>query len=250
VAGLVIDPSSPASHVSTSDTNTPAAFTPPDDALMLALWAANDSSTDPPAPSMTSSPSRTWFRDVWEHKSSGTPTQQGQAGIWTNVIVGASPGSMTVTIANGRTGTLAESCLGLMVITGHDPVNPVGVVGQDRQLGGTSMSDSYVGSITGGQGFMVVCDWAATDTTGWTAAVGCTILDKATISGQISYATLQRTDPDGINGVPTTLGINNIPSSPSCQLHWAYAEVISLEAAIAAAEQAGYPSLGNSPPMF
>jgi hypothetical protein len=95
---------------------------------------------------------------------------------------------------------------------------------------------------------MVVSDWSAIDTTNWVAATGCTIVDVGTISGEISYAIVRRTDPDGVIGVSTTLGLTGLPTGG--QFHWAYAEVISQEAALAAEGQAGYPARGASPPMF
>lgn len=245
---LVIDASTPVGHTTTTQTNTCAAFTPPDDPLIVALWAGNTGGSDPgAAPTPSSSPSQAWATDVWDHTLSGSPFALSQAAFFHTVIAGAA-GSMTVSVVNGQTVNQWSSILKILVLNGHDPAAPIGVAQGGRQDSGTSITDSYTASIDGGQGFMVISDWAAGATAGWTATSGCTILDKGTLTGEISYATLQRTDPDGVAGASTSMGLTGLPSGGA--YHWAIVEVISLEAAVAAAEAAGYPSLGNSPPMF
>ena len=77
---------------------------------------------------------------------------------------------------------------------------------------------------------------------------GCTIQDVSYSAGLITYAILKRTDPDGILGVPTTLGLTGLVTGG--QYHWVYLEIVSLEATIAAAGQAGYPAVGANAPMF
>lgn len=248
--GLVIDSSSPATHTTAdaSPTNTCAAFSPPADALLLALWSADSRiTTDPGAPSISSSPSLTWTQDVWESVLSGTPLEDGQAGIWHVSTVGA-VGSTTVSVVNGAQTPGRGAALSVLVLTGADPTTPVGETGGFRQADGSSISQSYIGTISGGQGFMVVSDWNAGDTSTWAADTGCTIIAKGTISGEISYAILSRTAADGIIGGSTSLGVTGLPAGG--QYHWAYAEVISSEAVVAAAASAGYPAFGASPPMF
>lgn len=248
---LVIDGSSPAAH--TADGNTPAnvcaSFVPPAAAMLLAMWAGDSSDGfDPTDPAAASSPSQTWTTDVWDHLSSGLPANDGQAAIF-HTSFSSSPGSSTVTITNGvGAGGVQGSILKVYVLTGADPGTPMGVCGGGRQTSGSSITDSYTASITGGQGFMVISDWIALSTAGWTANAGCTIEDKGTVAGEISYGVVRRTDPDGVLGVTTSIGVSGLVTNG--QYHWAYAEVISLEAALAAEQQAGYPSLGSSPPMF
>lgn len=247
MAGLVIDASSPNASEAGGPGNPSFAFTPPADAMFLVTWAGDTQAGDPGAPSVASSPSQTWTQDVWDHLASGSPSLPGQAAIWHAVVTG-SPGSTVVTATNGQTGANYASISKVWVLTGHDPVAPIGVTGGGRQDGGGSLSDSYVASISGGQGFMVVCDWAAGATGSWAPASGCTIQDTGTMAGSISYAVVRRTSADGVFGATTTLGITGLLAGG--QYHWAYAEVISLEAAIAAAQAAGYPSFGANAPMF
>lgn len=226
---LVIDGSSPAASVATTVTNTCAAFTPPDSPLLLGAWSGDSKgNTDPPsAPAGSSSPSQSWTRYVWDHRASGSPNLDGQTAFFAALVVGT-PGSTTVSVVNGESTQSFGSVLKVYVITGHDPVAPIGASGSNRANTASSISGSYTATITGGQGFMVVSDWDATDSTPWTAASGCTILDKGTVSGEISYAVIQRTTADGVLGNSTTLGMSGLGGIGS--FHYSYLEVISLEA--------------------
>lgn len=245
MAGLVIDASSPPTSVASTRTNTTAAFTPPSASVLLGLWAGDASTANsPPDPNVADNlTALDWSQDVMDHYSSGSPSCNGQAAI-VHALCGSSPGSMTVTVTNGQTST-AGSAWKIYVLTGHNPAGPLGVVGGGRQLSGSSLSASYTGSITGGQGFMVVEDWSANSSATWAAASGCTILNSGTITGEISYAMIQRTNPDGVRGATTTMGLTGLLTAG--EYHWAYAEVISLDAANAAA---GYPAFGANAPMF
>lgn len=223
-------------------TVTCASFTPPADSLFLAMWAGNTGSgSSPSQPLVTSSPSHSWTVDGWDWRLSGSPTEEGQAAAF-HTYVSGSPGSSTVTVSSGESNTANGSILKMYVITGANSVDSVGVVVKDRQAGGSSLTDSYTASITGGQGFMVVCDWAAGATAGWTADTGCTMVDKGVIAGEISYAVVRRTDPDGVIGSPTAVGITGLPASG--QYHWVLIEVISIEAALAA-DSAAVGSAGS-----
>jgi hypothetical protein len=247
---IVIDSSSPAAHTTTAQANSTAAFTPPDDSMLLACWAGDSPSSGAPStPSAVSSPSQTWNADVWDRRASGSPAVDGQAAIWDAELVGTSPGSTVLTVTNGQPTSSFGSILKVYVLTGHDPAGPIGQAGGGRSTQASSLSASYTAGITGGQGFMIFSDWAAGDPTPWTAMSGCTIEDRGTISGEISYAVVRRTDPDGVQGVVTTMGMTGL-NLGSNAWHWAYAEVISLEAAIAAAAAAGYPAFGANAPMF
>jgi len=231
---LVIDGSSPAVSEVATVNNTCASFTPPDSPLLLAAWAGDSKgNTDPPAaPSPSSSPSQSWSMYVWDHRSSGSsPVLDGQTAFFAALVTGT-PGSMTVSVANSETTQSFGSALKPYVITGHDPIAPIGASGSGRANTASSISGTYVGTITGGQGFMVVSDWDATDSTPWTAASGCTILNKGTIAGEISYAVIQRTTADGVAGSNTTLGMSGLGGVGS--FHYSFLEVISLEAAQAA----------------
>lgn len=235
---LVIDGSSPAAHAGTPQTNTCAAFTPPDSPLWLVSWAGNTGGSDPAGPpTISSSPSQSWTRDAWDHPATGSPFTLGQAAMFHAAVTGT-PGSSTVSVVNGQTVNQFSSELVVYVLTGHDPVAPVGAAGGGRQdTGPTSISQSYTGTITGGQGFLAITDWNANSVASVTAASGCTVLDKGTIAGEISYIIVQRTAPDGVLGGTTTLGVTGVDTNFSG--HWAYAEVISLEARAAQQYAAG-----------
>lgn len=218
--------------------------------MLLVCWAADSATfTNPGAPSIASSPSQSWTQDVWDNVATGSPSVDSQAGIWHAVLVGASPGSSTVSVTNGATGTAVDgAALRVLVLTGHDPTSPVGAFGGNRQDGGNTITQNYTAEITGGQGFMVVSDWNAGDTSSWAPASGCTIIDRGTITGEISYAFLERTAADDVLSGTTTMGLTGLPAGG--QYHWGYVEVISTAAVEAAAAAAGYPAFGASPPMF
>lgn len=244
---VVIDSSSPAASAVGTVTNTCASFTPPDSPLLLAAWAGDSKgNTDPPAaPSPSSSPAQTWSTYVWEHRSSGSsPTLDGQTAFFAALVTGA-PGASTVSVVNGESTQSFGSVLKVYAITGHDPVSPIGASGSGRANTASSISGSYTGTIDGGQGFMVVSDWDATSSAGWTAAAGCTILNKGTIAGEISYAVIQRTTADGVAGGTTTLGMSGLGGVGS--FHYSYLEVISLAARLASrvvGVQPSVPALG------
>lgn len=229
---LLIDVSSPAMTSTTARTNTSGAFTPPESPLLLAAWAGNSpGNLDPPAPTASSSPSQTWTQDAWDRWGSGSPQQNGQAALFTATPSGA-VGSTTVSVLNGASVDSFGSALQVYVIIGHDATTPTGASGGDRSNSPSSITASYTATITGGQGFMVVSDWNASDTTPWAAAAGCTIVNKGTVSPEISYAVLRRTDPDGVEGATTSMGLTGLGGAAT-QLHWAYLEIISIEAAAA-----------------
>jgi hypothetical protein len=226
---LVIDASSPATTTGAGGTNTTGSFTPPADPLLLNMWAADNAGGSADPSTISSSPGQTWAADAFSaYNTVGPNTVRGQSAIWHATPVG-STGPMTVSVTNWATGY--TSFMQLFVITGHDPVAPLGHTGPGWQLSGSSVSASYTGTIDGGQGFLVICDWAAGSSAGVTAASGCTILFKGTLPGSISYYTVQRTIPDGVAGATTTLGVSGLVTGG--EYHWCYAEVISVEAAAA-----------------
>ena len=199
-------------------------------------------------PNASSSPSHTWTRDAWDRWGTGSPQVNGQAAFFSSVITGT-PGSHTVSVLNGspavgQTGAILK----VYALTGHDPAGPIGQSGGGRAASPTSITASYVASITGGQGFMVVSDWMATDPADWTVSGGCTIVDRGVNGIETSYMMLRRTDPDGVYGAATAMTVSGFLGAT--EIHYAYVEVISLEAAIAAAQAAGYPAQAASPPMF
>lgn len=226
---LSIDSSSPATSTTALRTNT-VAFTPPDSPLLLAAWAGDSrGNVDPPAaPAPTSVPGETWTTYVWDHRSSGSsPALDGQTAFFASLITGTL-GASSLSVLNGEDTFSFGSALKLYIILGHDPVAPIGASGSGRANTASSISGSYTATINGGQGFMVVSDWDATSSTPWAAASGCTILNKGTISGEISYAVIQRTTADGVAGQNTTLGMSGLGGVGS--FHYSFLEVISQEA--------------------
>lgn len=227
-----VDDSSPVATTTSTATNTSNAFVPPESALLLALWAGNSLGGTGPTvgPAFSSSPSQTWTRDNWDQRDTGSPVEDGQSALG-HATPSGSPGSTTVQVVNGTTANY-DSILKVLVITSHDPIAPIGVTGGGRQDSGSSITVTFTASITGGQGFLVISDWWANSMASVSAATGCTILDRGTVAGQVSYLTVQRTDPDEVAGVSTSLGVTGLTTAG--RYHWSYVEVISAEAAEAA----------------
>lgn len=232
---LVIDASTPAAHITNQSTatNTSNSFTPPDSPLIVVLYPADTTGgTGPAQPTISSSPSQTWVLDGWDFRDTGSPVTDGQTAVWHAVVTGT-PGASTVSVVNkASTGSL-DAVVMPLVFTGHDPAGPIGATDKNRQLGGTSLTDSYVGTVDGGQGLMVVSDWSGNSTTAWAAATGCSFVQSggSDLKGStfgISYAVLQRTTADGTSGGSTSLGLTGL--STGGEYHWVMVEVISLEA--------------------
>lgn len=215
---LAVDAASPAVVTTTAQANTTAAFTPPADGLQVALWAGNTGGSDPPAPSFASSPTQTWTRDAWDHFTSGAPGLLGQAAIGHTAVVG-SPGSSTATVTSGLS-SQCDSALALQVVTGHDPVTPVGAAGGDRQQDGTSITVVYLATVTGSWGWLVACDWQTGSVASVTAGAGCELVAAGQVGTAISYIVLSRADPDGVSGTYTALEVDNLTAGGDWHFCW------------------------------
>jgi hypothetical protein len=186
--------------------------------------------------------------DGLDQQQSGSPSLPGQVAVF-HAVVSGSPGSTTITITNQEHATsFTDSIMKVFVITGHDPVTPIGQVIADRMTGVTFISESYPATISGSDGFIVFSDWQGNDSSVWTPPSGCTIVAAGGTVGEVTYAVVQRTTADGILGVPTTLGMDSLVTSS--QWHVLVVEAVSHDAVVAAATQAGYPAAGANAPMF
>lgn len=216
--GLAVDVSSPAVATTAAQANATAAFTPPADGLQVALWAGNTGGADPPAPSFASSPAHTWTRDAWDHANSGAPTMLGQAAVWHSAVAG-SPGSSTATATNGLS-SQCDSALALQVVTGHDPVTPVGAAGGSRQQNGTSITVVYLATVTGSLGMLVACDWQTGAVASVTPGAGCSVVAAGQVGTAISYIVLARAAPDGVSGTYTALEVDNLTAGGDWHFCW------------------------------
>jgi len=223
--GLVQDASSPATSISVQSVqgNTCPSFDPPDNPLFLSMWAADaQPGSGVATPTAASTPSQTWTRDGYDYRDTGTPTVDGQAGIWSASAVGP-VSSTTITITNQAPSGFRDAAQRVMVFTGHDPSNPIGATKGNRQNSGSSISDSITATVTGSWGFMVLCDWNQGDPTGWTEGAGQEIIEKGLTFGT-SYAFIQRTSPDGVNSTTIDFSITGLPTGG--QYHWVIVEVL------------------------
>jgi hypothetical protein len=129
---------------------------------------------------------------------------------------------MTVSVTNNTTLGQSQCAVRVWVITGADPVNPVGAHGFNGSTSSSTVSQSYTAQIDNGQGFLAVCDWTAVGTE--TAGSGCTLDDSGSLGApDVSYGFCHRSVADDANGGLTTLNMS-LPSS-STSLNWSYVEI-------------------------
>lgn len=221
---LAIDASTPAVATQASTTIatvTTASFTAPANSRLLALWSGDTSGADPAAPSIADSGGLSWGSPIqWRHRTSGTPTVDGQVAIWS-----ASPGSSaarTVTVTTGSPSGNRDAALALIVLT--DTGTPsIGTSGAASGGTGTiDMTSTYTGTAAGAWGFMVACDW---DVRGaMTAGTGMTLIGTGSLAGAISYGMARRATADGTNGGSTTVSL--IPGNTTANATWAYVEIV------------------------
>lgn len=221
---LAIDGSTPVvavNSVASTATVTTASFTPPAGALLLVLWSGNSSpGVNPSTPTITDNLGvhLTYTLIDWDSHPD-TPFVDGQAATW-RAVVGSSA-AMTVTVTSGVSGSDKQSALRVVVITGQH-ATPTGAHGKSGSTSAASIAQSFTGTATSSQGFLVDCDW---DVKGaQTAGTGCTLLSSANIGTAITYGFHRRTTADGTNGGSTAMNAT-LPGT-STALTWCYVEVV------------------------
>lgn len=114
---------------------TTASFTRPAGALLIAISMAFSET----APTLSGG-SLTWTKQV----------DNGQAEIWTAPVTGS--GSMTVTLGNlsGAFGT--AGALKVVGVTGHDPIDPIGVAGTGDSTNNNLTATGYTSTVAGSRG--------------------------------------------------------------------------------------------------
>jgi len=220
---LAIDASTPAVATSSVAACASPSFTPPDGALLLIRWSGNSAGGGSPSqPTITDNlGSHLTYTPVDWQSHADTPNVNGQSATWW-AIVGTSA-AMTVTVTNQDAG-FPHGAIHVTVLTGHDPVAPIGVHGKAGSSAASSISQSYIGQVSGGWGFIGVCDW---DTNGnMTAGSGCTLTDGGTgsVPSQFSYGFIRRSSADDTNGGSNALNVGIAATSHN--LNWTYAEVL------------------------
>lgn len=221
---LQIDASTPAVATNASNivkTVVTGTFTPADGSLLLPLWAGNATlNNNPGTPTIADSLTNSYTLLDWQSRAD-SPTVNGQAADWYTVIGTGSP--MTVTVTSGTAASEFQSALGVQVITGQDPINPIGVHGKNGSGSTNTVSQSFTASVTGSWGFLVVTDWDSLGS--MSAGSGCSLIATGTVpTTQISYGIFSRTSPDGVAGASTTLVANL--AGTSSNVSWTYVEIV------------------------
>jgi hypothetical protein len=214
---LLIDASTPA--VATGDpTATTASFTPPAGSALLISFAGDSAgNTTPPIPTITDNLGThlTYSLVAWQSRAD-TPTRDGQAAMWTAPI--GTSAAMTVSVTN-NSATVHDTAIKVWVLTGEH-ATPLGASGKSGSASAASIAQAYTAQATGGQGFIVVCDWDQKGAE--TAGTGCTVDGSANTTG-ITYGFGRRTTADDTNGAGNTLNVT-LPLT-STNLAWVYAEI-------------------------
>lgn len=221
---LAIDSSSPALATNTNDATialTTASFNPPAGSLLVIRWSGNSlNGVTPTAPTITDNlgAGTLTYTQVSYRSRANDLSSNGQNATWW-AVVGAG-GSMTVTVNNNAGSGGRSAALEVIVLTGQDPVDPIGAGGGATSTSAGSIAQSYTAESTGGWGFLSVCDWD--DLGAMTAGSGCTFATGGTASlpGQISYGFASRTSADDVNGVSNSLNVTIGGTSTNLQYTW------------------------------
>lgn len=223
---LAIDASTPSIVTQTSGsiaTITTASFTPPDGSLLLIRWSSNSHhAINPSTPTITDSLGVPLVYTIVDWVSrADSPTVDGQAACWWAQV--NTSAAMTVTVTSGAADN-RQAALCVTVLTGHDPLAPIGASGKSGSTSTSTISQDYTGLASNAWGFIVDCDWD--DKGAQTAGTGCTLTDggSASITGQISWGFARRTSADDTNGGTTTLNLT-LPGT-STNLSWIYVEIL------------------------
>lgn len=220
---LAIDASSPATAVNTSFsatlTVTTASFTPPANSLLVVLWSADEPTGPAGTPSITDSRGTplTYTLQQFCHGGSPTPSNPGQAAIWTAPVPTSS--AMTITVTNNVTVNGFDSALRVLVIT--DGGQPTVGTSSKNSATGTSMAMTYTATQTGSWGFGCYVDWDEVTTP--SGGTGTTLIDNGD-TGNVRYGFARRTTADGSSGSATTLNLNLTTSS--AHMNWAAVEIL------------------------
>jgi hypothetical protein len=248
VSGLALDPSTPAvvaQNTGTTLTVTTASFTPPSGSLLVPMWAANGSTTDPTQPAITDSLGSHLVYSLlqWRHFSE-TPASHAQAAAWR--ATGTNQ-AMTVTVTTGAPSPQGHTGLYVPVLTGYDQATPIGPNGEGSSLTSSStLAVTYAATRSGGWGFLVVADWNATGS--MAAGAGTTLIGTGTLgASDLSYGFFRRTVPDDVAGANTTLNVNF--AAASADYCWAY---VSINPALGGAQtgRSFHPGRGPSQARF
>jgi len=225
---ILIDGSSPADKQQSDGAIAACpsdSFTPPDGALLLICWTSNSHpTTNPSAPAITDNLGShlTYNLVGWRSHADTSPVVAGQTAMWWAQVTTSA--AMTVTVTSGAASGYRASQLKIQVITGHDPLNPIGATGKAGSAGPvSSFSQNYTAQATSGQGFLTCSDWDASGT--GSGGTGCDMLAAGTVpSSQFSYIQVCRSLPDDSNGSTNTLNVTLAGNSQN--LSWVYVEVL------------------------
>lgn len=186
---LAVDGSTPAWVKGTSNPSTTASFSPPANAMLVALTIADELNTW-----SVSGGSLTWTQ-----VDSTNPSGFNSASVWVAFTTSA-PGSITVSAT--KTGSFTANSLKVVVFTGAES-SFSGAHTNNTNVATVSLTATATGSWL----------WAAMGNQGGgttdTAATGCSYNDSEAAFGGISGGILKRATADGVSGNAASIGISS-----------------------------------------
>jgi hypothetical protein len=198
------------------------------------MWAGNTNTINeaPATPTITDNLGVHLTYTLIQYVSPGTlsiGTIGGQAALWWAKVTTSA--AMTVTVTSNSASGGRDAAFRVAVLTGAELTTPVetsNTVGQTSSS--TTFSQNYTPTISGGSGFLSMCDFTDNNLATPTAGTGCTMFHWVQTTG-ITAAMVYRTSFDDVASTTNTVSGAIGTAEP---MLWAWADIAPSAAAAAA----------------
>ena len=226
-ATLAIDPSTPSTIQSNSQTLTTSTFTPPAGSELYIYVGLNSNTSTDSANSLSQKNSITNITDnLSSHLTYTQQAEQGAANgndaltyLYTAPVTTSQPMTVSVTQESADQ-PVSYAMLKVIVVTGANTSNPVGVKGGGRGATGT-VSGTYTTTTAGSLGWLFYSDWNAQAIP--TAGSGQSVYKSYLVSGQDTYAIVQQNSPSSAGASVT---MNTVAPTSGAQTSYIYFEML------------------------
>ncbi|MEN9913003.1 MAG: hypothetical protein RLY66_411 [Candidatus Parcubacteria bacterium] len=216
---LTIDRSTPATVKGNAEILRTASFTPPAGSMLYVIIATNSNVGQPNS-----------ISSVTDNLGVNTYTQRAQYGtvntddtlvyVYTAPVTASDPIRVSV-VQQSTNPSTRYAMLKVLVVTGADAAKPIGAIGGGRGVSGT-VNNSYTSTRDQSWGWMVTADWKQAGIP--VPGSGQSVSDPYDISGQDSYAIIQRNKVSSSAGTSVTL--NTTAPTSGAQIAHAYFEML------------------------
>ncbi len=214
-AALAIDPSTPA-RTSGSDPRTTASFSPPANSLLLAMVSSDSALGSNPTIAITNNGAALTWNLIAERSKGDTGAQDGEASAFYAILPTARTGmTVTATITDQN----QRISIKVYVITGHNPVSPIGAVGEGSSTTNNITPIIYTSTTAGSLGFGVSNDWSAAG-----LPTSTDQKDAFTLAGYISGLSAYKSASTSVVGTPVTINFD-AAGTGAVQWNWVGFEV-------------------------